>query len=180
MIPAHLTSPRYKITCKCLRCDHVYSKIVARLTDKDPPCPRKACREAAAAEERARMEANIRAIIASERAPGITGSNLAKGIDLTAEIVQKDYGLTDLKDNVRAGEPSAPKLPPKQQEAVNAFFSGAPKQPRGNPALANQMALIGRRALAGSFKPEGPTVVDYALDPIRGPDLRPKVRIVAG
>jgi hypothetical protein len=180
MIPAHLTSPRYKITCKCLRCDKVYSKIVARLTDKDPPCPRKACREAAAAEERARMESNIRAIIESECAPGITGSNLAKGIDLTAEIVQKDYGLTDLKDNVRAGESSVPKLPPKQQEAANNFFSAAPKQPRGNPALANAMSLIGRRALAGSFKPEGPTIVDYTLSADRGPSLRPPIKIVAG
>jgi hypothetical protein len=91
----------------------------------------------------------------------------------------QDYGLTDLKDNIRAGESAAPRLPPHQQSRVDNFFGGAPKT--ANPAMAQQVSLLGARAMAGSFAPQrGSHIVDYALSQENGPKLKPKISIVAG
>jgi predicted nucleic acid-binding Zn-ribbon protein len=150
---SYLGKPKYKITCKCLRCGHIYKRVVARLTDDNPPCPKKACKAVIAAEERAMMERNIRRIIEEERGPGHIGANVSvKAIDFTAEVVQKDYGLTNLKDNIREGEAMAPALPPVMQKAADNFFQGSVQNAEGKSRRAKQMDLIGRRAIAGAFR----------------------------
>lgn len=150
---SYLGQTKYRISCKCLRCGNVYSKIVAKLTDDNPPCPKKKCREAIKAEAQAAMERNLRAMIEAERGPATIGSNITvKAIDKTAEIVQSDYGLTNLKDNIREGEIMAPRLPPKQQDAADNFFSGKVNVAGGDARRKRQMDLLGRRAIAGAFR----------------------------
>lgn len=143
---------RYKIKCRCTRCGHRYSYVSERLTDKDPPCPKAACIEATILEATRRGEENMRRMFEEERAPGHIGNNVQnRAIDATAQIVMEDHKLTDLKDNVRAGESLAPKLPGEQQKIADGFFGGAAVREKvGIPK--RQMDLIGRRAMAGAFR----------------------------
>lgn len=150
---SYLGKPKYRITCRCLRCGNTYKKVVARLTDDNPPCPKRACKAAAVAEERAIMERNLRAMIEAERGPGHIGNNdTVKIIDKTAEIVQQDYGLTNLKDNIREGESMVPSLPPKMQQAADNFFKGPTPTADQKSRRTKQMELLGRRAMGGAFR----------------------------
>lgn len=150
---SYLGKTRFKVTCRCLRCDHVYKKIVKNLTDANPPCPKKKCREAIAAEEKVKMERNMRAMIEAERGPGHVGANVSvRAIDATADIVMQDYGLTNLKDNIRSGDSMAPPLPPKMQSAADNFFKGSVSTPETNDRRKKQMQLIQHRALAGAYR----------------------------
>ena len=150
---SYLGPTRYRIKCRCLRCGGIYAKTVARLTDDNPPCPKKKCREAVAAEAKALMERNMRAMIEAERGPAQIGNKVVvRAIDATADIVQQDYGLTNLKDNIREGESMAPRLPPKMQDAADNFFSGKVNVPGADARRRKQMDLIGKRAMAGAFR----------------------------
>ena len=85
-------------------------------------------------------------------APGIVGANnQVKAVDLAADIAMKDYGLTDLKNNVRRGDTMAPPLPTGQQVLADNMFT-----PQKNPAFdkrrQKQMELIGKRAIAGAYR----------------------------
>jgi hypothetical protein len=177
VIPRHLRPAEYTIHCECLICGHVYSRKVRRVTERNPPCPIKACREAQAKAQAERMAANIENIIAEQRPPGVVGSNVAKAIDHTNEIVARDYGFSDVRDAKREGDTSVPRLPTHQQARVDGFWGNKPKH---NPALANQMHLLGQRAMAGSFAPREKTIVDHALSPEHGPGLKPNIKIIAG
>lgn len=54
-------------------------------------------------------------------------SNFTKAMDATAEIVMKDYNLTNLQDNLRAGDSMAPKLRPELEQQVDNVFK--PQKP---------------------------------------------------
>lgn len=54
-------------------------------------------------------------------------SNFTKAMDATAEIVMKDYALTNLQDNLRAGDSMAPKLTPELERKVDEVFK--PQKP---------------------------------------------------
>ena len=119
-----LQPKRYKISYHCIRCGHDFSKIVTRLDKKDPPCPRKVCKEIIAQEVAERDEARLLQMLEERQAPAQVGHRTGvKAIDLTAEVVMKGYGLTNLNDNIRADR--------RMQQTIN---------------------LLGRRALAGAFK----------------------------
>lgn len=149
----YLQPRRYRIHYKCMRCGHEYSRITTRLDRKDPPCPRQLCKEIAAEEEREKAAQNMAAIIEEQRAPATIGdSPVIKAIDRTAEIVMQDHGLTDLRDRVYEGEPVAPKLPPDKQRAADSFFTGAEVRRQVGPRVSKQMDILGRRAIAGSFR----------------------------
>lgn len=143
---------RFRLTCRCLRCGREYSKVVSRITDANPPCPRKACKAAALEEEVERRAKNMAAIIESQRAPGHIGANnTVKAVDETARIVMDDYHLTDLKDSVRPGESLAPKLPPVMQKQADNYFGGGNLRKRGGLSQ-RQIDILGKRAIAGAFR----------------------------
>lgn len=143
---------RYKISCRCMRCNKTYSYITTKISEDDRPCPRKACKQAALEEEIERRARNMAAIIESQKAPGHIGDKvIVKAIDETAKVVQEDYKLTDLKDNIRHGEIAAPKLPPDQQKLADGFFGGAAVAER-NGIGKRQMQALGRRAISGAFR----------------------------
>lgn len=67
-----------------------------------------------------------------------------KCVDKTADIVMSDYGMTNLKDNVRLGETMAPKLTPKLQSAADNMFAGGHRAPGGiNTARLAKAAMSG-------------------------------------
>lgn len=143
---------RFRITCQCLRCGKPYSYVATRLTDPDRPCPKKKCKAAALQEEIETRARNLAAMLESGRPPGHIGDNVTvKAVDETANIVMHDYGMTDLKDNIRTGESVAPKLPPHQQKLADGYFGGSAVAERIG-INQRQMNALGRRAMAGAFR----------------------------
>ena len=129
---------KVKVTLRCIPCGHRYTRVLPAEDAPDPPCPACLKRE------------KIRGMdFSSNRAPATIGANpRIQAIDQTAEIVMQDHGLTDLRSDVREGETSAPKLPPKLQQMADGFFAGG-----GKRKLIPNAAIMARRALAGSYSP---------------------------
>ena len=145
---SYLGPTQYKYTCKCLRCEKTYSWLSKKLSEKDRPCPRKKCREAARREQYERERQNVDTMLEEQRTPGHVGSTGVRIIDATAELVQHDYGLTNLKDNIRTGDNMVPRLEPRMQSAADNFFSG----PKHNTIGQQKMRRLGQLALAGAFR----------------------------
>ena len=77
-----------------------------------------------------------------------TGSHTKnKCVDKTAEIVMTDYGMTNLKDNVRVGENMAPKLTPRLQTAADNMFGGKSRRD-----LKLDTAKLARQAMSGALR----------------------------
>ena len=144
----YLGPSKFKVTCKCLRCDRVYTYTTKKLSEKDRACPRKACREAAMREQIEKERDNMDRILSEQRTPGVNGSTGVKLIDKTAEIVMADHNMTNLKDNIRVGDSMAPRLPFHQQQAADNFFQGPSK---ANPAQQRRFKQLGALALRGAF-----------------------------
>jgi hypothetical protein len=108
------------------------------------------------------------------KAPASIGQNVGiKAIDETAKIVMQDYGMTDLRSDVRPGETAAPKIAPHLQKQADNFFGGGKRtnMPRNlNPAL------LGRAAIAGAFRqPDNNATTLGGLKD----ELRPRTNIIA-
>lgn len=143
---------RYKISYRCEKCGHEWSRVTAKLGAKDPPCPARDCELKSLVERLAKENANLTRMLEEARAPATVGGNtVVKAVDETARIVMEDHQMTNLKDNVRAGDIVAPKLPPAQQQAADGYFGGAHIAERTGMGK-KQMANLGRRAMAGAFK----------------------------
>lgn len=72
-------------------------------------------------------EARFNDMLESRQPPASGFSNFTKAMDTTAEIVMKDYGLTNLQDNLRAGDSMAPKLEHRLEQRVDGVFK--PQKP---------------------------------------------------
>jgi predicted nucleic acid-binding Zn-ribbon protein len=152
---------RYRITFGCDKCGHEWQRTLDYVPKRNPACPKRSCRESTALEEKDREIARLQAMLAEQRPPGHIGANNAvRAVDETAKIVMEDYGMTDLKDNVRPGENVAPKLPPAQQAAADGMFA---KNNGGTNVVdamtgekhrmtAAQMNRLKARAIGGAFK----------------------------
>jgi len=146
----YMEPSRYRVRCRCLRCGHEYSRIIKRISDPDPPCPKKTCKEAIAAEQRAKEEKNVEQMIETGETPGHIGENVqVKAIDETAKIVMEDYQMTDLKDNTRQGDAMAPALTPRQQQMSKNFWGGGKQRDRRKPTY---MPGIGQRVVDNAMK----------------------------
>ena len=130
----YMAPKRRVVKCRCLRCGHVYTKKMPKtwkLTDPDPPCPKKACKAAIAAEEAIKRAENVESMIETGRTPGHIGNNdRVKAVDETAKIVMEDYQMSDLKDNIRAGDTMIPGLTPRQREMSKNFWGGMKQSDR--------------------------------------------------
>lgn len=157
----YLQPRRFRICYRCLRCGHEYSRVTTKLDKRDPPCPRVQCRAEAIAEQRAAADENLRTMLEEQQPPAQVGHRtIVRAIDATAKIAMEDYGLTDLKDNIREGETMAPKLPPDKQRAADSFFSGAEVARQVGPRAQRRINALGQRAIAGAFR-------NMAVDPAR-------------
>lgn len=91
-------------------------------------------------------EIQYRGKISKDTPSDVTMKN--KCVDKTADIVMHDYGMTNLKDNVRVGETMAPKLDPVRQAAADNMFGGGGKK-RQFPINAGKLA---KQALSGALR----------------------------
>lgn len=168
-IPAHLQPVKYDVTCDCPLCGKSFTKCVGERTHmeivagrrKSLPCPRKACKEKVRQEEIERMARNMAAVITEGRGPGQVGSNFSRAADATANMVMKDYNLTNLRDDSRPGESSVPKLPAAQQERADAFFGTSQKVT--NPFLQAQLQRATMAARSGALAPQSHNAIDRVL-----------------
>lgn len=151
----------YKVTFRCNDCGHVFKRTLHKIDAPDPKCPH--CLK----------EQRTRGMDMAGRPPAIGGSIIGKAVDTTAEIVMQDHGLPDLKDNIRQGEISAPKLAPHLQRQVDNFFGGSAAL-RGTGIRG--AAALGQRALSGAFRsPDQPDI----LGGTHAARARPRVNVVA-
>ena len=143
--------PLRRITYQCAKCGRVWKRTFKAMPANDPPCPNKAC-EALAQLAALKLETeNLRRMLVEQRAPGHIGDNpRVQAVDRTAEIVMKDYGMTDLKDNIREGDNMAPKLPPVMQRQADNLFGGKAMKSVG--LNDKQIALMNRRAISGAYR----------------------------
>jgi hypothetical protein len=148
----YLQPSRVRVHYRCDVCGHEWSKVFRAVPKKDPACPMPACVAVSTAEAELRAAERMEQILESRIPPGHIGeSKVVKAVDETARIVMEDYGMTDLKDNIREGEGAAPKLPPAQQAAADGFFST--KKFAENAGVEHKRAeLLKRRAIAGAFR----------------------------
>ena len=154
----YLQPTRFKVAYACAVCGHQWSRICKSIPKNDPPCPRKGCAERVELGEAKRQIARLQQMLESQRAPPLVGANtMVRAIDATANVVMEDYGMTNLKDNVRQGESLAPKLPPTQQKAADNYFGAAGSVPvlgesRQRTMSGKALQRIGQRAMAGAYR----------------------------
>lgn len=74
-----------------------------------------------------------------------SSQNMIKALDITAKMAMDQYKMGDinLNSNMKEGDSCAPKLPPRQQAAADAFFNG------GGMPNANR---LGKNAIAGAYR----------------------------
>jgi hypothetical protein len=97
-----------------------------------------------------KLDGNVSSINESRHAPSLGKSNFTKAMDETAEIVMKDYGLTNLQDNLRAGDSMAPKLAPHLEQQVDQVFK--PQKPiMGMNTSTNMNKALTNQINAGKF-----------------------------
>ena len=73
--------------------------------------PDKECPKCKAAQKTSGLD------ISAGRAPSVGGSNTVKAMDMAANLVMEDHGMTDLSSDGREGAIMAPKLPPASSSA---------------------------------------------------------------
>src|SRR5208282_3179554 len=171
---------RYRQWFRCPECGHKYASHWAKSPPKkDLPCPRPTCATERDLRQTKADNQRLLAMLAEQRAPGLIGANVTvRAVDATAEMVMKDYGMTDLRDNIREGESMAPKLPPAAQAAADGYF--APEKTR-QPMKAVDLATnrmrtipaaalnkIAERATAGRYARRGVSPVSVIPQDLRG------------
>lgn len=147
----YLQPKKFKISYRCERCNHEYSRTFKAIPKNDPPCPNKSCSDKAELASLRKQIENLTRMVSEGMAPAQTGKNVrVKAVDQTAQIVMEDYQMTDLKDNIRHGEGVAPKLPGDQQRVADNMFNGGAMQAAG--MSKRQVENLGRRAIAGAYR----------------------------
>lgn len=139
-MPSYDGAPRFVAKYQCATCGAKWKKHLRSIDEPDPPC--KFCKAAPK----------------TPRGYDFNGPTFARGpsistraMDRTAEIVMKDYGMTDLRSNQREGDTMAPRLPPAQQDAADNFFKAGSKLAQTNPQAAARVAQMQAAANTGAF-----------------------------
>lgn len=146
----HFPQVRYQFRFYCRDCGHQWKKSIATedpLGVRTPPCPK--CRKAAKDRD------GLSEIITSGRAPAIGGANVQnRALDMAAEMVMQDYGMTDVKapTDIRAGESQTPPIPRHLQQQADSFFS--PRKALAPVGMDRFAPLIARGALSGAISPK--------------------------
>lgn len=156
----------YRITCQCSRCGFRWKRRTKNPDSPDPACPNLACGE---------MPVPIGMDLTSNRAPATIGASVGvRAIDETANIVMQDYGMTNMRDDVREGESATPKLPPAQQTMADNYFGG-PKGRRTRMPGFNAGASV---AAALSGRLSDPVSTQRSIVQTHQQRIRPPVHIV--
>lgn len=128
---------------RCRDCGAVFEHLKMHLEDADPGCPVCAARTDA-------MPARVN-----------IKTNKSRAIDITQRIAEEDYGMTNMRDNLREGDiaaydPPAPK--PEHAKAVDSFWQSSPELisvAKQNAKLASKEGLNPLTLLQRKIKSDG-------------------------
>ena len=137
--------PRWRHHFRCRVCAtrfHVDRLTADSTKVKTPRCPRKSC----GGKARESHVPDIGFDPAEGRAPATT-SVQAQAYDLAHKWQMEEQQTTNIKDNVRPGESSAPPLPAHLQTMADGFWGGKRKQ-NTRTARADLSPIYGARATA--------------------------------
>lgn len=155
----------YKITCRCTICGHRWHRRTKNPDSPDPPCPNLDC---GAQGQPIGMDLSL------NKAPAAVGMSIGvKAIDETVRMVMEDYGMTDMRSDVREGESAAPKLPPQQQALADGYFGGGAGRRRTGGI---NLAAHARAALSGRLS--DPRSTAMSIGATHAARMRPNVEIV--
>lgn len=97
-------SKMYSRMYRCPDCGHEWKHWHISKTEPAPPCEL-GCDESAIVDDEAEARRGHMAdILASQQAPARGGSNRAKAVDMAYNMAEEQYGMTDMKDNLREGD----------------------------------------------------------------------------
>jgi len=136
---------------RCQQCSHTYRfKAVSSLPDAGD-VPDKECPKCSAVQKTRGLD------MSAGKAPAVGGSNTVKAMDMAANMVMEDHGMTDLSSDGREGAIMAPKLPPGQQQRADSMFAA----PKINSAIGSRVQSMVRaaqqgKALGAFAKPSDP------------------------
>lgn len=99
------------------------------------------------------------------------GSAKSAAFDRTAEIVMKDYGLTDINmnSNLRPGDDCVPKLRPDLEAKVSKGWGGGDKKPMMGQAGSSLNSALTQQINSGAFKNHGDVVARQQRSGIKVP-----------
>lgn len=148
----------YKSSYKCSDCKYQFEKKTKNFPHKDPDCPRckranKVSMKGAVSDKTHTLEpdSRVQEMNLAKQAPSLGKSNFTKAMDTTAEIVMKDYGMTDLQDNLREGDSMAPKLAPELERKVDGVFKQQ-KPIMGQQVAGSMNSSLMRQINSGAFR----------------------------
>lgn len=164
---------KYRATFKCGDCSNVFRKITSNPNLLMAPCPEckkknritKFLRAGDGQVTKADLEPGP--VYAPSPGPAIIGSNAARAIDATANIVMEDYKMTDMTDRCRPGENMAPKIRPDLQKQADGFFG--PKKKGGT--IPFDPKRLAQRAMAGQLRDKNYRDPVAALSPRMKPNV---------
>lgn len=148
----------YKASYRCKDCNHNFSRVTKNFPKKEPNCPK--CKK----NDRLKWGGTVSDTTHDMSPTVMQGgtpdnpqktfsmgkSNFTKAMDTTAEIVMQDYNLTNLQDNLRAGDSMAPKLTPELERKVDDVFK--PQKPiMGQQGATNLNKAITANINAGRY-----------------------------
>jgi hypothetical protein len=136
--------PRYRHWFRCRIDAHRF--YVDRLTAdsskvKIPKCPK------CGGKAKESFQADIGMDVSAGKAPATT-SIQATAYDMALQMTMEDQKETDIRDNARPGENSAPKLPAHLQPLADNFWGGNRRQQKQRTARADLSPIFGARAAA--------------------------------
>jgi hypothetical protein len=139
-------------TYRCPSCEQRFRVFGMAADDGAPPCPKCNWQESEWVPE----------------AIAITGSR-SKAIDITQQIAEKQFGLTNMADNLREGDVAVP-LNPTQSKMAENFWGGAKENTGAAIPAAQVMGAASQ--WAGQSRREGYDPITLALSHKRQPQLR--------
>lgn len=154
----------YRSTYRCSDCKHEFSRITKNLPKREPKCPK--CAKANRIRFKSSVSTDTHPHIevtniqggtpdAPVKAFSMGKSNFTKAMDMTADIVMKDYGMTNLKDNLREGDSMAPKLRQDLESKVDQVFAPSRKPVAGANAARSMNSTLMKQINSGAFKAYG-------------------------
>lgn len=161
----------YEAKYNCSDCNHAFIVITeSRPRGRCPSCPEckkndyptlRSSTKTSRVYTQEELDANTKHIIDNQIAPTIVGSNFTKAMDMTAKMVMQDYGMTNLKDNLRPGDAMVPKLDGRDvsgiqlEDRVTQVFKPQKNNVIGTQAASNLNSALMSQVQAGKFKNYG-------------------------
>ena len=154
---------------RCSDCQHEFERVTERDPRKGgraPSCPEckknkhptiKSISKSNIEYTQEKLDKNQQEITESKKFPAMGQSIRTKAIDATAEIVMKDYGMTDVNigTNLREGDNCAPKLRPDLEQKVDSVFKPQPNKVMGMQHSSNINRALMQQINSGAFKNQG-------------------------